>query len=315
MITDVANLDAVKIGYLERLYDFEQTHPGQGMDSGPFLMEESGLSLVAALGLTRALDEQGLVRECNAMGSPAALLVDAGRDFVVRLRTHRADPAVRAAAARKAVLACVYDAKVKGKEMVSLDGTSRCRHGEFLGSRLTEAEVYRAYDYLAQKRLLRGHAINGSGRPTMVELTALGEDCMTDHQGDVAAFLKTRVLAQTVYQNNIGSISGGTNAIGAHVVQNVHNGIDPAGLREIVTQLTAAMPQFGDAAPQVAAAVRELEEEAAAPQPNPGRVRRVLGHVLEVAKQAGAAMVVAYLTYKAQELGILPAPPESLPTP
>lgn len=50
------------------------------MDSGPFLTEQCGLSMAAALDLTRALDNIGLVKECNSLDGPAAWLADGGRE-------------------------------------------------------------------------------------------------------------------------------------------------------------------------------------------------------------------------------------------
>lgn len=310
MIINAADLDSVRIRYLERLYDHEQDHPGEVLDSGPFLMEESELTLVAALGLTRALDDLGLVKECNAMGNPSAFLLDAGREFVVRLRAHRDDAAVRSAAARKAVLAYVYDAKLQGNEHPAPAETVRCSHGEFLGARLREDESLRAVDYLEAKGLLAAHARNAFGKPTYVELTDRGEDCMELTGGDVAEYLQQQRPAQTVYHNQIGSISGGNGiAIGnSQVTQHLNVGVDPAVLRALVAMMLPELCRFGDAEPQVRAALDEIAEEAQAPQPDPGRLGKPVGQILDLAKQAGLPVLVAYLTHKAQEWGILPPP-------
>ena len=310
MIINEADLDPVKTRYLERLYDHEPDDSGEALESGTFLIAESGLTLAAALGLTRALDDLGLVKECNAMGSPSALLRDAGREFVVRLRTDRDDPTVRSATARKALLAYVCDAKLRGQDYPDPAGTAGSRHGEFLGARLREDDILRAVDYLEAKGLLAAHARNGDGKPTFVELTARGEDCMEQTGGDVAEFLQRQRSAQTVYNTQIGSISGGNGiAIGnGQVTQHVNMGVDPAELRKLVAMVLPELGRFGDAEPQVRAALEAVAEEAQAPQPSPGRLRKAIGQILDLAQQAGVPLLVAYLTHKAQELGILPPP-------
>lgn len=67
------------------------------MESGPSLIEQCGLSLAAALDLTRALDDMGLVKQCNGLADPAAWLADGGREAVRKIRAYRSDPANRAA--------------------------------------------------------------------------------------------------------------------------------------------------------------------------------------------------------------------------
>lgn len=208
MIINAADLDPVKIRYLERLYDHEQDHPGEVLDNGPFLMEESELTPGGGARPDPSTRRSGAGQGMQHDGEPVGVLLDAGREFVVRLRAHRDAPAVRAAAARKAVLACVYTAKLQGKEHPDPAGTVRCPHGEFLGTRLGEDEILRAVDYLEAKGLLAAPLRNGSGEPTYVELTDRGEDCMEQTGGDVAEYLQQQRPAQTVYHNQIGSISG-----------------------------------------------------------------------------------------------------------
>jgi len=91
-IIDNVDMDAIKARYLELLFDHEHVEPGQSMDSQPFLLEESGLSVAAALGVVRSLRDAGLVTDASGMGNPAAFLLDGGRSFVLELRARRRDP-------------------------------------------------------------------------------------------------------------------------------------------------------------------------------------------------------------------------------
>src|SRR5262249_41035603 len=155
----------VRIRYLELLHDHEQTHPGEAMESAPFLIEQSGLSLAAALDLTRTLAGIGLVNECNGLGSPAAWLADGGREAVRKIRAYRSDPANRATAARSAALAHTYEATLNGNDHPDAAGAAVCTrgHGEFLATPLSEDEILAAIDYLEQKGLVTVGIRNASG--------------------------------------------------------------------------------------------------------------------------------------------------------
>jgi hypothetical protein len=128
--------------------------------------------------------------------------------------------------------------------------------------------------------------------------------------GDVAEYRQHPT--QTVYHNQIGSISSGSgvaigNGQGTQRV-NVDVDVDPAVLRELVALVLPELGRFGNAEPQARAALDEIAEEAQASQPNLGRLRRAVGQIVDLAKQSGLPLLVAYLTHKAQERGILPPP-------
>jgi hypothetical protein len=315
---NLLDLDPVRIRYLEQLYDHEQTHPGQAMESAPFLIEECGLSQVAALQLTRALDALGLVDECNGLADPAAFLADGGREAVKKIRAYRSNPANRAAAARSAALAHTYEAKLNGIEHLDAGGAAACDrgHGEFLGAPLARDEILAAVNYLEQKGLLTVGIRNAAGVAQGVSITASGEDCMEQHEGDVGEYLQQQRRAATTY-NHIGSISGGSGIqIGnTHATQHVNVGIDPAALRELVAMLRPQLGQFGDAEPEARAALDEVAEEAESAQPNQSRVVTALTKVAEMAVPASARLAVEYLRYRLQQLGVLPPPSGSLPPP
>jgi hypothetical protein len=313
MTTDPEGLGFVQMRYLERLFDHELLDPGHSMDSKQFLMEESGLSLTHALDLVWSLDDMGLVQQANGMGNPSAFLSASGREYVIWLRSERNDPAARAAGARYGVLAFVYDEKNNGNDHPGLDDVAQTPFGEFLGDSLREDEVYRAAEYLIDKRLLTAPQRAASGRPTHVQLTSLGDDCMTEARGDIVAFLRSQPAAGIV--NHIGSISGAQNVVvGSNSFsQNINQGIDPQGLREIVSTLLSELHRFAATEPQARAAIEEIDAEAADPQPNSGRLRNAIGRLLNYAKQASLPMVEAYIKVKATELGILPPSSPSAP--
>jgi len=103
--------------------------------------------------------------------------------------------------------------------------------------------------------------------------------------------------------------SADPDAIGnGEVTQRVNVGADPAPLRELVAMVLPEPGRFGDSQPQARAAIDEITKEAQAPQPNPGRLRQAIGQILDLSKQAGSPLPVAYLTYEAQEWGFLPLP-------
>jgi hypothetical protein len=312
---NLLDLDPVRIRYLEQLYDHEQTHPREAMESGPFLIEQCGLSMAAALDLTLALDGIGLIKQCNSLGGPAAWLADGGREAVSKIRAYRSDPANRAAAARKAVLAHTYEAKLNGKEHPSAAGAATCSrgHGEFLAAPLSRDEILAAVNYLEQKGLLTVGIRNAGGEAQWVSITAAGEDCMEQHEGDVGQYLRQQRPAATTY-NSIGSISGGSGIqIGnMQATQHVNVGLDPMALREVVDMLRPQLGQFGDAEPEARAALDEVAGEAESVHPNPSRVVKALTKIAEMAVPAGVRLVAEVVKYRLQEWGVLP-PPGSLP--
>jgi DNA-binding MarR family transcriptional regulator len=269
-----------------------------------------------ALDLTRALDNIGLVKQCNSHDGPAAWLADGGREAVTKIRAHRSDPANRAAAARKAVLAHTYEAKLNRNEHPDAASAATCTrgHGEFLADPLSRAEILAAVDYLEQKGLLTVGIRNADGKAQWVSITASGEDCMEQHEGDVSEYLRQQRAAAATYNNNIGSISGGSGIqIGnVQATQHVNVGLDPAALREFVDMLRPQLGQFGDAEPEARAALDEVAEEAKSARPNQGRVVKALTKVAEMAVPVGARLVAEVVKYKLQEWGVLP-PPASLP--
>lgn len=314
---NLLDLDPVKIRYLEQLHDHEQAHPGEAMESAPFLIEECGLSDVAALQLTRTLDALGLVNECNGLADPAAWLADGGREAVRKIRAYRSNPANRAAAARTAALAHIYEAKLNGMEHLDAAGAASCTHGhgEFLGAPLTRDEILAAVDYLEQKGLLTVSIRNAGGAAQGVSITARGEDCMEQHEGDVGEYLQQQRQAATTYNNHIGSITGGSGIqIGnTQATQHVNVGLDPAALRELVAMLRPQLGQFGDAEPEAQAALDEVHEEAESAHPNQRRIVTALTKVAEMAVPASARLAVEFLRYRLQEWGVLPPPSGSLP--
>ena len=313
---NLLDLDPVRIRYLEQLHDHEQAHPGEAMESAPFLIEECGLSQIAALQLTRALDALGLVNECNGLADPAAWLADGGREAVKKIRAYRSNPANRAAAARTAALAHSYEARLNGIAHLDAAGAASCTqgHGEFLGAPLTRDEILAAVDYLEQKCLLTVSIRNAGGVAQGVSITASGEDCMEQHEGDVSNYLQQQRQPATTY-NHIGSITGGSGIqIGnTQATQHVNVGLDPVALRELVAMLRPQLGQFGDAEPEAESALDEVAEEAGSAHPNQRRIVTALTKVAEMAVPASARLAVEFLRYRLQEWGVLPPPSGSLP--
>jgi len=146
-----------------------------------------------------------------------------------------------------------------------------------------------------------------------VDITAAGEDCMEQADGDVAEYLRARSATGATYHTTIGSVSGGNNlAIGNHGNVTQHGGdtgIDPASLRELVTLLLPELNRFGDAEPQAREAAEVIAEEANSSRPDRGRVSGAIARIRDLAIAAGAHLVVAAVTYQAQKAGVLPPDP------
>jgi hypothetical protein len=304
---NLLDLDPVRIRYLERLHDHEQAHPGEAMESGPFLIEQSSMSLAAALDLTRTLDGMGLVNECNGLGSPAAWLTDGGREAVRKIRAHRSDPANRAAAARTAALAHTYEATLSGNEHPGATSAAACArgHGEFLAAPLNRDEMLAAVNYLEQKGLLTVGTRNAGGEAQWVSITASGEDCMEQHEGDVGEYLRRQRAAATTYNNHVGPVFHGS-VDGAQLAWNNQT------VTQIRNETQQVAPGFEAIAEAVADTLRQLlaiglpeedqqDAEAVAnevlaevvrDEPNRGRIRRAVatlrGYLAPVA--AGAAL-------------------------
>jgi hypothetical protein len=300
--------DEMKLAYLEKLYDYAHENPGRPMDSREYLMGELGLDLHAAQQLVRSLADGRLVQDARGMGAPRAYIEPDGRTLVERHRIHRNNPRAREQAARKAFLQFAAD-----EEHPTLLNFRQSQYAQWKSTEFTEQEVQAAVVYLHEKGLVTSRGVNGPMQPSHAIITADGRDCLSEADGDVAAFLRLSRTARTTVNNSIGVYNqhGGNNAVGSqNVTQNATTGTDMAQLAAFVEQLLAALPQLGlgDDETDARAELEKLRAEVTTENPEPGRVRSAIGKFMRYIAGAGSPVLTAFFLFAAQSGGLLPMP-------
>jgi hypothetical protein len=310
LILDTYQLDPVKRHLLELLYDHDLEQPGMGYEANAYLIDEAGLSLHAAIALMRALDGQGLIRQTNAMGHASGVIDDGGREAVRQLRAYRDNDAVRVPAARNAVLACLYKATNNGHADLDPNSLLTCEHGDFYGKRFTEREIYRACRHLETNGLIKVSVWTAGDKPISIELTPLGEDCMTENAGDVTAYLQAQRGQRATYDIKVEGSQGINIGDNNTITQHINTGLDPATLREIIAAIAPHLPDYGDAEPEARGALAEVAEEAQSATPNPSRIRKAFGYLLKLGGPVVASIAKAVIMHELQKRGILLDPAE-----
>ena len=267
--------------------------PGVYVDPAAFATDEAlepdfvG-NLITLLEQRRYID---VIRSLEYKAMPDSLATDRGKAEAQGLRERRADPVARLRYARETLLKWMF--ANFGGSRADVAAFAQARESSFLGSQLTSEEIVAAVRYLADKKMI---AADGSGGG--LRLAADGIDCVTSGV-PMNEYLARQPRGGSVYNvtNPQGSIIGGE-----HQTVNQTNtfGFSPSEISQLATWADL-IRQISPTLSLPEAEQRELDEsaqalalEAAAPVPEPSRLRRVADRV--TVALGSATQVTAALT-------------------
>jgi hypothetical protein len=228
-----------------------------------------------------------------------------GTDVAEEFEHFRADPRKRAQAARSSVLQWLYDEYLQGSSSPNISKFSTSKYGTFYGAAFSEGEIMQATRYLRDQQLLQGKA--GMGGPiARPQITTHGIQAV-EHEDKPAAVVASERASVT---NNFNIYNSSNFNVGAGDSMNQSITLTSTQIndaRMAGTAFSQTLPVLGIPEERQAEAkqvILDLEEETAAPAPQPGKLKSLLNKVIELAvlgTAEGAVGAVVSLAEKAIE--------------
>lgn len=248
-------------------------------------VQAHGLTLQEALRLMEFCKEKGFLSDgFITAGGLYANLTALGEQVVSEKRRRRSDPLLRAAAARKALLDRLWQVEsgLTPTLIAALSRTPGCR---FEGEPIRAAEFVHAAEDLVRKGLARWRAPDGDGCPELLMITAAGGRCAEHYGGDVDQYEREREAGRTVFNigSNTGNIAAGSTDFQMTAVTTHRDRM--AEVAHFARALRQAVPVLGlpdDGAREMAMLAERLLSETAGDEPDPTRLQRWSGRVLEL---------------------------------
>lgn len=281
-----------RLSILDWLYDQAGGRPMVDVRYGQLAEQEPSYSVEALAGYLTDFESRRWVVPARVLGfsGTSCYLTQVGIDFIDDLRSRRGDIVGRRRAARDAVLRWLYDCHANGQSHPVISDIHTTGWGYYYGLGFSQQEIEAATQWLAEKGLIRGQGSWGGGIPRP-SLTAAGEDVVESKRSvnDVSPNLPGDDVPSpstvTTYH-----IIGGTN----NIANNSPGAQQSISISTDTRQQIVGVAQALDDAlgilrldptqTQVARDVSgRLRAEASAPQPDRGRLRRLLAKVSEVA--------------------------------
>lgn len=176
------------------------------------------------------------------------------------------------------------------------------------GVRFSEDEIDRASAYLEQHGLIKGAGtLDQRDGPSLAEVTAAGEDCVENYNGDVSAYIRRKDSGTVTFHiaTNNGNIAANSTGFTQNAV--TQDAFDPAQILaavSLIQQLTPALTPDAGEQQELLTQVSELQTAAAAPVPDCGVVRRIADGVLSTIRGLAHSPDVQRLALEAVEQGI-----------
>lgn len=167
------------------------------------------------------------------------------------------------------------------------------------GEPLTPDEVETCATYLASRDLITGVRVNEVAYPLRVYLTADGLQCVHEHGGDVAEWVRSQQPQQN-YDQSVSVIAGRDAQVAAHS-QNVNQAQNKSAVKvddlvkaaRAVRELLPVLSDHSIDTAEVDGIVTEIEDEAASGQPDPGNLRRLGERLLALVGPAADTLTIA----------------------
>lgn len=297
-----ADFSALHEPLVEWVYDRTRADPLGGVPITEFgqshsLTENQTYQLLQFCKGQRLLDDRHTTHD-----GPEANLTPRGLEWMEERRRRRADPAARAAAARKGLLVWLWHRKHDDILLPAVADMLNDPLSIFDGERLTDRDIDRASAYLSAKGLIKGDRNASSDGPVQAEITAEGEDCVDNYQGDIGAYERRSTGGNTTFHigQNTGNIAANSRDFTLNAT--THSGVDLAQVVMAARALRQAVPILGlpeDDAAEITQLATRMEEEATSVNPDPSRLQQwgaqTLAVLSPVASGALGSVLAAYL--------------------
>ncbi|GAA1758720.1 hypothetical protein [Luedemannella helvata] len=296
---------------LDRLYDHRPENPGDIPDVGDVLGSDYDPSDEELWrGALKTLDSLGLVELMETFGGLATSgvsITDLGRVEVEKIRKRRENPALRNAAARKAVLEFLY--AQPGYRAMTVDGLLSSPHAQFEGDALGSADIDAALPYLTRKRLITGIRTGQLNTLVRLHLTDRGVDCVEQFGGSVADYVRN--VEHGAANNTVnfhGPVTGSNVAWNSReITQTATTSTGVAGdeLVSLIKAIKQALPVLGLDEADSARLLGQLdvvEGELESAEPDAGVVKSVLKRVLSKVGAVADSSLGLFLTAYAKDL-------------
>ncbi|THA28442.1 hypothetical protein E6R18_28240 [Streptomyces sp. A1277] len=275
---------------------------------------------ITAFGELHGLTEQQsyqLLQTCKAWSllddryvtfdEPAANLTPLGLQWVQERLRRRADPMKRAVAARQGLLKWLWHQKHEGITSPEVEGVLGSPFSLFEGERLTLREVDRAGATLRSKGLIAGTMTGQTEGPVLADITAEGQDCVEQYEGDISAYERRNATGNTTF--NIEQNSGNIASNSSRVTQNAvtRNGFDPEKILEAVSllqQLAPSLTPDADEQEELRAQAGDLQAAASDPASDRGTLRRLSEGLVTTLRRLAHSPGVQRLAIDAVERGV-----------
>ncbi|TCO33029.1 hypothetical protein EV652_10328 [Kribbella steppae] len=178
---------------LEALYEAERAGTDEDEAIATYL-EQAGLD-AASYGFTVVdfLADHGMVERHHGFGKPRGRSTPAGMHAIQKLHVDRANPKIRAAALRTEMITWLDSQEERGTEPTSFQEFADSLESAEDGDSYSERELRGAAEYLQRHQLTESvHVEESSEGWIRPRLTVEGRECITDHAGDVAEYIRER---------------------------------------------------------------------------------------------------------------------------
>jgi hypothetical protein len=268
---------------VEWVYERAGENPLADVSILPFAYER-GMAERQAYELLRYGESKSLLDGSQStMGDARARLTSYGLEEMEERLRRRVSPAARSAAARRALLVWLWHRKHDGTDFPVIEEILESDDALFEGDRLTLTEMDRAAAYLDSKALIKVGTREG---PVRAEITSEGLDCVEHYDGDISAYERRNSSGHTTFNitENTGNIAANSRDFTMNAATN-KDGIDPAAVVMLARALRQAAPALElpeDDASEFTQLATRLETEAADGSPDPERLRRWGGSIINI---------------------------------
>ncbi|MGJ9404053.1 hypothetical protein [Arthrobacter sp. KK5.5] len=245
--------------------------------------------------ITHLMQLDYLFFERSAVGIGDFHLKQAGRDAAEEFEALRLNPRKRAMVIPDLMLRWLYGEYLNGNESPVIDGFLKSPHGNFYGSPFTEAELTRASYRLLEDGYISGTGSHG-GPVIRPSLRAKGIK-VAEQDGSVSAPAASAVGNVHNYHVSVSNSQGINVAAGSSGATQSNtltaNQTDEA--KKVAEAFRAMMPMFGLSSDQERQGMEvrdELEGEIIRPEPDSGRIKKLVGKAVEVAALGTTSGVV-----------------------
>ncbi len=272
------NFPALSELLVEWVYDHADSQSIGDVSIHEFCVEH-GLDSEGSWSFLRYSKGKGLVEDRHStFGDPRANLTPAGTRWVESRRERRANPLLRARAAREALLKWLWACNNENIHMPSMKDFEASGEANFEGDPFSESEIDRASEYLYKNDLITGVMVDQCRGPVRAQITTQGEYCVEHHGGNVSDYEQQKKQGGgTVFniQNNTGNIAANSRDFTMNATTN--NGIQVSEIVMLARALRQAAPILElpeDDAEELVATADRIENEAGRDNPDASRLQR-----------------------------------------